>query len=106
MPDVVVLDARDKFGVVFRREIDSDVFRALTPTAKMAYIVLTLYATKDSRESFPKQATIAQIVGVTRPAVNKAIGELVEAKLVSRKTVATGSGRTTMTVYTLLALEP
>ncbi len=73
----VVRDGRiGAYGYIFLDELDTPEFRALTPRAVRVLMVLWSMAAKGTDECFPGQARLANITGVSRGRVSRAITEL------------------------------
>lgn len=104
--EVEVRDERKlpRHGFVWADDWDSDRFRLLTHAQRSVYVTLTLYANGGRGAVWPKQATIARIVGLTVRATEKAISRLEELGYltVARQT----GGPRRRNVYTLLSPPP
>jgi DNA-binding MarR family transcriptional regulator len=99
MARVSIKDARRSFGLVYRADIDCDEFRELSPTARLVYVALTLFASA-TREAYPRVSTIAAVVGVSERGVHRALVELSEAGFISIDKRQIGPRR--YNTYTLL----
>ena len=101
-PQIAVEDRRlGRYGLIFLNDIDNDTFRGLTMGARLVYMALTIFASKNTRECYPSQAYLAGVVGMSRGNVNKAIRALCEAKMLT-KSYKKRKGKNSLVIYTLL----
>lgn len=111
-PGFTVQDSRQRdFGFTYRQHMDTPEYRALK--GKTAVAVLHLLSTYASplpgplqNACYPKQKTLAEVLGVSRETVNRAISQLEKQGFVKRSAaLLTGrSGKTVeVVVYSLLS---
>lgn len=77
---------RSRFCVVSFDAIHSDEFRSVPPAARHVYMAIALFAGATSRVSFPYQRTLAEITGMRRETVSRAVAQLVRAGLLEKET--------------------
>ncbi len=83
--EIQVKDRRNKrFAVVHKSEWDSEGFRSLSPTHRCVYVTLCLYAGRYTQECYPKVSTIAQVTGVSRATVFRALSALERIGVIER----------------------
>ncbi len=80
---ISVSDHRKSYGVVYRADYDCDQFRRLSPITRCVYVALTLHATRQSREAWPKIESMARMVGTTPRSVQRALASLSEAGFIA-----------------------
>ncbi len=100
MTKVFVKDARKSFGLVYRSEVDCAEFRGLSPTTRLVYVTLALFASRHAHEAFPRVSTLASIVGVSERTVHRALAALADAGFISINKRQLGPRR--YNTYTLL----
>lgn len=90
-----------RFGIILWDAFDSDEFRGLNgETALRVYTMFCLMASgRGDQTCWPRQRVIAEILGVHRTTVNRAIDQLEEAGLIVRSKVWRGHRQ--LTKYTL-----
>lgn len=95
-----VEDKRAKnFTIVENEVIDSS---ELTPAEKMVYITLCRFAYHD--KCHPSTATIAELAGISRRAVFRAINKLCELGLIEKRRRKTKESGNTSNVYTIVGM--
>ncbi len=90
-----------RHGIIWAEDWDAPRFRLLSPIQRCVYVTLVTYASGGRGEVWPKQATIAGVVGITLRATEKAIARLAELGYLRVTRQAGGTRR--RNVYTLLS---
>ncbi|MCY9546757.1 helix-turn-helix domain-containing protein [Lysinibacillus xylanilyticus] len=76
--------------------------KSLTHRDKMVYIALSLFMDNNSKQAYPSAQTLAEIVGVGRNSVFRALKSLESIGYIRREKRAFGQGKQTTNVYYLL----
>lgn len=110
-PGFAVYDDRTRgFGYTFRHHMDTPEYRSLRGKGPVAVLhLLSTYASGGggpmANTCYPRQGTIAKVLGLTRETVNRSIKQLETAGFLKRSAavLTARSGRTTeVVVYSLL----
>ena len=95
-----VIDYRTTKFVMIPQSLARD--KTLTHADKIVYMTLCLYTDNTSKQSHPSAQTIADVAGVSRSTVFRALTSLEEAGYVSREHRSYGKGKRTTNAYYLL----
>lgn len=95
---------RDKRGFKFGKTPTQVLFNPkLTSHAKVVYAALDKYADNETAVAFPGQEILSEKIGISRPTITRAVGELVEHRFIRVKRIVTRKGW--RNEYTLLHLR-
>lgn len=95
-----VIDFRTSKFVMIPQTLARD--RSLTHSDKIVYMTLCLYTDNTSKQSHPSAQTIADVSGVSRSTVFRALDSLEKAGYVRREKRTYGRGKQTTNAYYLL----
>lgn len=95
-----VIDFRTSKFVMIPQSLARD--RSLTHSDKIVYMTLCLYTDNMSKQSHPSAQTIADVAGVSRSTVFRALVSLEKAGYVRREKRTYGRGKQTTNAYYLL----
>ena len=74
-----VQDGRStQFGVIQRKDIDTDRFRAMSPATRLLYFTLLTFIGRYSGQAWPWVQTLGDITGISRGSTFRALRELRE----------------------------
>ena len=77
-PSDRVSDRRDlPFGLILRRDVDSDPFRALSGSSIRVYAALLTFANRRDGRAWPSRRTLARITGLSETTVSRGVTGLV-----------------------------
>ena len=97
---VKVIDYRTTKFVMIPQSLARD--RSLTHADKIVYMTLCLYTDNTSKQSHPSAQTIADVAGVSRSTVFRALESLETGGYLKRERRTYGKGKQTTNAYYLL----
>lgn len=95
-----VIDYRTTKFIMIPQSLARD--KSLTHRDKIVYMTLCLYSDNASKQSYPSAQTIAEMSGVSRNGVFRALKALELAGYIRREQRTFGRGKQTTNVYYLL----
>lgn len=95
-----IIDYRTTKFVMIPQSLARDT--SLKPTDKVVYMTLCLYANNTTKRAHPNADTIAEVSGVSRNTVFRALKALEDGDYIKRKRRASGGGKRISNDYYLL----